>query len=123
MLLPLHGSLRQRDPGDAYRRTCTWSLMESAPGSLVRSSRERARDSRLSALGRLQRAGDFLGLVALDDVANLDVVEVLDANAALVPLRHFLHVVLEAAQRRERPVEHLDATTNHAHATLAIDHA
>src|SRR6185437_13279456 len=43
---------------------------------------------------RRKRARDlFLG-VALDDVADLDVVEVLDADTALEALAHFTHIIL-----------------------------
>src|SRR5207248_809703 len=46
-----------------------------------------------------QRRPDRLQLVRLDDVALLEVVEVLQADAALEALVDFLHVVLETAQR------------------------
>ena len=59
-----------------------------------------------------QRSGDFLGAVALDDVADLDVVEVLDGDTALVALLHFADVVLEAAERADGAVVHLDAVAN-----------
>src|SRR5436853_7074057 len=42
------------------------------------------------------RRGDLLDDVALDLVADLDVVEVLQADAALVALAHLGHVVLHA---------------------------
>src|SRR5256885_2162131 len=45
-----------------------------------------------------QRRPDRLQLVRLDDVALLEVVEVLQADAALEALVDFLHVVLETAQ-------------------------
>ena len=59
--------------------------------------------------GLLERPRDFFLAVALDHVADLDVVEVLDADAALVAFLHFLHVVLEAAQRRDGARVDLDA--------------
>ena len=65
---------------------------------------------------RFERPRDFLGAIALDDVADLDVVEVLDADTALEPFAHFAHVVLEAAQRRDRAVVHLDAVADDADA-------
>src|SRR3954465_8409604 len=58
---------------------------------------------------RIEGARHFLGAVALDDVAALDVVEVLDADAAFEAFAHLAHVVLEALERREGAVEHLDA--------------
>ncbi len=70
---------------------------------------------------RRKRARDlFLG-VALEDVADLDVVEVLDADTALEAFAHFLHVVLEAAQRADDSVVDLDAIANDTHATSAVD--
>src|SRR5688572_20985188 len=72
---------------------------------------------------RSQRPGDLLGAVALDHVADFDVVEVLDADAALVAFLHFLHVVLEAAERADRPVVDLLAVPNDADAALAVDQA
>src|SRR5690242_2951508 len=45
--------------------------------------------------------GDLFDLVGLDHVPDLHVVEVLDADAALVALLHLAHVVLEAAQRAQ----------------------
>src|ERR1019366_663888 len=63
----------------------------------------------LSRRGRREGAGDGLLAVALENVADLDVVEVLDADAALEPVLHFLHVVLEAAQGSDHAVVRLDA--------------
>src|SRR2546427_9654318 len=60
-----------------------------------------------------QRARDLLDLVRLDDVADLDVVEVLDPDAALEALAHLADVVLEALERGERAVVHLHAVANH----------
>src|SRR5690606_17697895 len=50
---------------------------------------------------RLQRPSDLSPLVALDLVADLDVVVVAHADAAFGPGAHFRHVVLEAPQRFE----------------------
>src|SRR6185437_2930283 len=70
---------------------------------------------------RRKRARDlFLG-VALDNVADLDVVEVLDADTALEALAHFTHIILEAAQRADDAVVHLDTIANDTHATRAVD--
>src|SRR6185312_17544064 len=60
---------------------------------------------------------------ALENVADLDVVEVLDADAALEPVLHFLHVVLEAPQGPDDAVVHFDAVANDANATLTVDQA
>ena len=47
---------------------------------------------------RYQRSGNFLGAIALDDVADLDVVEVLDGDTALVTLLDFADIILEASK-------------------------
>src|SRR5689334_2106937 len=70
---------------------------------------------------RLQRAGDFLGAVALDDVADFDVVEVLDGDTAFVPLLHFANVVLEAAKRSDGTVVHFHAVAHDANTRLTSD--
>ena len=110
-------------------------------GSFASSARNVATSSRMASATRSERrcsvamhalrtstwiqacARPIPGAIALDDVADLDVVEVLDADTALEPFAHFAHVVLEALERRERAVEHLDAVANDAHAALAVDDA
>src|SRR5512142_37474 len=87
--------------------------------------RARRVDSRLPCPGsgcccRFERARDFLGAIALDDVADLDVVEVLDANAAL---ETFAHLVLKALERGNRAVEHLHAVADDTDTALPVDHA
>src|ERR671933_2557178 len=72
---------------------------------------------------RGQRPGDLLRPVALDDVPNLDVVEVLDPDAALEALAHLADVVLEAAERRDGTVVHRDAVADDARAVLPRDDA
>ena len=47
---------------------------------------------------KLERSGFFNGLKGFDDVADLDVVEVFEADAAFVALDHFAGVVLEALE-------------------------
>ena len=49
-------------------------------------------------MGALRLASDFDDLVALDDVAFFEVLEVLDSYTALEALSDGLHIVLEAAQ-------------------------
>ena len=46
----------------------------------------------------LQRRRFFNSFESLDDVANLDVIEVFKAHAALIALDHFLGVILEALE-------------------------
>lgn len=48
---------------------------------------------------RGQGASDLFKPVGLDLVTNLEVVEVLDSNTALLPFLHFLRVVLKALER------------------------
>ena len=45
--------------------------------------------------------GHLFGHEGFDDIALLDVIEVLDAHAALLPGAHFVDIVLEAPQRAE----------------------
>ncbi len=76
--------------------------------------------SRCGRAGR-KRARDLFLAVALDDVADLDVVEVLDADTALEAFADFLHVVLEATQRADGAVVDLDAVADDANAARAVD--
>src|SRR6188768_667484 len=73
--------------------------------------------------GGIECARDGLRAITLDDVADLEVVEVLDAKTALESFAHFANVVFEPLERRERAVEDLDAISHDAHASLTIDHA
>src|SRR5690349_829655 len=76
---------------------------------------------RRSAGGRLERARHLLGAIALDDVADLEVVEVLDADAALESFAHLTHVLLEATERRNGAVVNLHAIADDARAALPVD--
>src|SRR3954463_6743341 len=60
------------------------------------SSRLQTSSPRSSGSGRSQRPLDLFHPERLDPVANLKVVEVLDANAALETFAHFPYVILEA---------------------------
>src|SRR4051812_36143484 len=66
------------------------------PGALAPSS------SRLSARSRSQRPLDLFHPERLDPVAHLEVVEVLDPNAALESFPHLADVILEPLQAGER---------------------
>src|ERR1700712_1925208 len=70
---------------------------------------------------RGQRPRDLLRAIALDHVADLDVVEVLDADTALEAFAHFLDVVLEAAQRPDGAVEYFHAVADDPDARLTVD--
>ena len=60
-------------------------------------------------------------LVALDLIADLDVVVVAHADAALGSCAHFLDVVFEAAQRLELTLEYHDTVAKHADRIAAFD--
>src|SRR5688572_22056115 len=68
-------------------------------------------------------SGHFFRAIGLDDVTDLQVVEVLDADTALEAFAHFADVVLEALQRGDRAVVDLDAIADETHAALPVDHA
>src|SRR5215212_7036616 len=68
---------------------------------------------------RLPRDLDYL--VELQYVALLDVVEVLDADAALEALAHRADVVLEALERGHVPLVDNGPVTHNAHAVVAGD--
>src|SRR5688500_10634537 len=100
----------------------------SAPHARCGAGPERTRDAERgvgSGVGgaRLEGARDLLGTVALDHVADLEVVEVLDADAALEALLDLLHVVLEAAERAEVAVVDLDRVADHADLGAALERA
>src|SRR5687768_8820813 len=67
--------------------------------------------------------GDLLDDVALDLVAVLDVVEVLEPDAALEALAHLGDVVLEAAQRPDGALPGDDAVADEPRARVAPDDA
>src|SRR5688572_8318108 len=73
--------------------------------------------------GLHERPRHFFLAEAFDHVADLDVVEVLDADTTLVSLLHFFHVVLEAAQGGDGTGVDLDAIADHADASLTSDDA
>src|SRR5687768_5326103 len=78
---------------------------------------------RRATSGRLRGAGDLPDFVGLDDVALLQVLEVLEADAALEARRHLTHVVLEALERRDRPVPDDGAVAQEAHLRAPRDRA
>src|SRR5262249_54004008 len=78
------------DPHDRFRR----SAPRAAGGALRR---------------RLERPLDLFHAERLDPVTDLQVVEVLDADAALEPFADLAHVVLEALEARERAGVHRGA--------------
>src|SRR3989454_9193849 len=88
--------------------------------------RDEANDHRSRPLGaapRLERARDLLDAIRLDQVSHFDVVEVLDADAALEALADLAGVVLEPLQRRDGPFVHLDAVADDADARGPRNHA
>src|SRR5688572_4497476 len=83
------------------------------------------------ALGRRRASGGAGGerplhlfhAVRLDPVADLKVVEVLDADAALETLTHLANVVLEPLQARERSGVDLDPIAGNPRLRGALDGA
>src|SRR5437868_5857743 len=52
--------------------------------------------------------------VGFDDIPNLDIVEILDADSAFIALLHLTDVVLEAAQRPQLPFIDHHVVANHS---------
>src|SRR3954453_9212672 len=75
----------------------------------------------LLRVARLERPRHFFRAIVLEHIADLEVVEVLDADTTLESFAHFAHIFLEAAQRRDGAVVNLHAVADDAHATLAVD--
>src|ERR671911_1989530 len=98
--------------------TCRFCLREPHAG-MRRSNRSSATSIDVS----LQLPGDLSDLVRLDDVAFLDVVEVLDPDAALEALGHLAHVILEALERPDTAVIDDDAVADDARPPVPNDRA
>ena len=64
-------------------------------------------------------AGDLFHGVAFDDVAQLDIVELLNGQAALIALLDFLDGVLETLQRAQAALVNHDAVADNADGTVA----
>src|SRR6266568_7357169 len=75
-----------------------------------------------NAGSELQRAGDFLDLEALDHVADLDVLVILEGHAALIAFTHLADLVLEALQRLQGAVVDHDVVAQEAHLGAAPHH-
>src|SRR3970040_1695461 len=71
----------------------------------------------------LQSALHFDTLEALDLVARLDVVVLLDADAALGVHAHLVDVLLEAAQRFQLALDDDGVVAQHADGLVPLDHA
>src|SRR3954464_11223997 len=95
-----------------------WPACRPAPFT-THHSRLTRRGSLLRS--RLERPRHFLGAVVLDAVADLDVVEVLDADTALEAFADLAHVVLEPAQRVDRALEDFHAVADDADARVAAN--
>ena len=72
---------------------------------------------------KLLSALDLFGAIAFDNVADLDVLVTVDANAALVALLDRLDIVFEAAQRGNLALVDDLGVTNNAHLVIAGDFA
>src|SRR5437899_5333163 len=90
----------------SFRPFSTWRLplSESTSGrcrSIIPSATRAALTSPPAAA--LQRAGDLFGREHFEHVARQDPGDGVDADAALLTVRHLAHVVLEALERGDRP--------------------
>src|SRR5689334_15977500 len=101
-------------------------------GSFARSVRKVAISSRTASAtrsarlplrrgGRRERTSYLFLSIALDHVADLEIIEVLDTDTALESFANFANVVLEASERADDTVVDLDAIPDYTHASLAID--
>src|SRR5690606_9982969 len=85
-----------RVAGEERRDLLTYRLADAVGAARIPWWHRPSAVSRRSAgRSRLERTGDFFGAVDLDEIADLEVVEVLDADTALVAFLDFLDVVLE----------------------------
>src|SRR5690349_25176255 len=71
--------------------------------------------------GYIQNRGGLFHLEALENIADLHVVEIRDADAALVSITHFVHIFLEAAERIDAPSVSDDAIAHDADFRIALD--
>src|SRR6267143_2894607 len=107
---------------DTLNRWCNRSLRLFSTARLSLSDWQAARCSSQTITPTItggsgaEGPGDLLDAIGLDQVTDLDVVEVLDADPALEALAHFADVVFEALERGQRPVVDLDPVADHAHA-------
>src|SRR5437763_7532482 len=105
-------SLSERHPSRCSSQVITPTTTAQPPRAAFPTSRRRHEGAR-----------DFLDPIGLDQVAHLDVVEVLDPDPALEPLADLAHVVLEALERGDGALVHLDPVADDAHARGPRDHA
>src|SRR5437879_7594064 len=102
----------------SFRPFSTWRLplSESTSGrcsSIIPSATRAALTSPPAAA--LQRAGDLFGREHFEHVARQDPGDGVDADAALLTVRHLAHVVLEALERGDRPRAEDRVAAAHAH--------
>src|SRR5215470_17897707 len=92
----------------------------SAPLPLTLSKRPKGARRRTHRSTSRDRAGDLLHLEAFDDVADLDVVVILEGHAALVAFLDLAHLVLEALERLQAAFvdDHVVAQQAHSRAAL-----
>src|SRR6185295_5824097 len=60
--------------------------------------------------------GNLVDRISFDDVPGLNIVKILDADSAFIPLLYFTDIVLEATQRAKLPFIDHDVVTNHSDA-------
>src|SRR5665648_102299 len=95
------------------------SMRIAASASLTVSLTLRVRDVAFTRRSLLP--GDLDGPEGLDGVAFVDVLEALDADAALIARLHGLHVVLEAPERMDLALEHNGTLPDDAHLIVTRD--
>src|SRR5262249_37531169 len=76
-----------------------------------------------SAMTWLERPLHRLDAVALDDVADLHVLVVLEGHAAFLAGGHLARVVLEALELRKLALVHHHVVANEPHVGATLDHA
>src|SRR6516165_8436286 len=77
--------------------------------------------SRCFGLGRLQLPQHGLQLKRLNDVARLDVVEILQSDTTFEISQHFAHVILEALERADLSFPHDPAVAHQSHTRATRD--
>src|SRR5512142_1440359 len=102
--------------GSLYSRTSS-----SPTSSLISDATRSVRNDMVPGPPLCQRAGRLDDAIGLDDVANLDVVEVLEPDAALKAGLDVPDVVLEPLERCQRSVEGHDAVPDQADLVASAD--
>src|SRR5450759_4404623 len=120
-----HTSCRPTSLNEARKRLCTTSRSEVSGARFSFSERLAGKCSSASRTP-IQASGltsDFSGLVRLQNVPFLEVVEAGEQDAALEPFRHLARVFGEALEGAHLAVVDHHVAAEHARARVASDHA